>query len=189
MGWFAGATDPTKNGLWTAYEAVGEIMDIEVVMWGNAQGTPPDVTCQHGEVECWLHSAYACSKGLNPTVEAYLPLINCFDEVLMTTFPAGLPEPSPVNQSFAEASMGSCAKEVGLNFDAINACIGSDQGTTFLAAEAAKTPSHTGVPFGIIDGQTSSPPPMDVITAVCNAYTGAKPDNCTTLAKSSYAWA
>jgi len=198
VGWFSGAGGPdpkTKrpSGLWNAYEAVGEIMDIDVVMWGNAQGDPTtgEVKCQHGSVECWLHSVYACSKNLNPTVDAYLPLIHCFDETLITTFPGGLPA-GTVNQSYAESTMTSCAKEVSLDFAAITKCIGSDDGLKFLAAEMTKTPSHTGVPFTVIndissaDSQTG--PPLDVITMVCNAYNGTKPKNCTTLAKSPYAY-
>lgn len=158
-------------------------MDLEVVMWGNAQGDPASNTtsCQHGVEECWIQQQYACAKSLHPSVDDYLPLMHCFDDALMTAFPQGLPEPSPVNHTWAASTMESCAKTSTLDYAAIDACANSDAGTAALEAEKNKTPAHTGVPFSIINsGAVSSPPPLDLITAVCQAYTGAtKPAACT----------
>merc|ERR1711871_1398546 len=60
------------KGVWGAYKAVGDIMDLTMVYWGNAQGDASNPTCQHDTA-------------------VSLPYVECIDDTFVQTFPAGLP--------------------------------------------------------------------------------------------------
>lgn len=174
------------QGVWGTYKAVKEIMDLDVVFWGNAGGNASKPTCQHGPVECRLHSVYACSKNLYAGVDNWLPLVKCVDDTFIKTFPKGLPM-GTVNMSFADASAAKCAKTIGQDWAKIDACSTSQDGIKYLADEKGKTPPHPGVPFATINGgKVQCPAPGNLIKAVCDAYTGSpKPPACSTAYPSS----
>ena len=71
-------------------------MTLEQVQWGNAQGDGglDTTTCQHGDVECFVMRKYACDKYLNGNGDEHLAMVDCFDEVMMTAFPAVSVSPS-----------------------------------------------------------------------------------------------
>lgn len=194
IGYFDAGTDlqPVNSGFWVMYENLKDIVDAEVVMWGNAIGDPSQgsdaVTCQHGEVECRGNLLFGCAKNLYPDVDAQLSLIHCFDSVLIETFPGGLPS-GTVNMTMMDDTVKACASEtdVNMDYDKLDACASGDDGMTYLQAEKDKTPGHTGVPFTVIgDGDAECPPPDDLTAAVCGAYTGLnKPKACNAAALSS----
>ena len=126
IGWFSGAFGP-GTGAWAAYNSIGEgaarsIMEMDLVEWGNAQGDPTSgaFTCQHGPVECFSMKYQNCAKGLYNN-DQYLRFVDCFDNTLIKTFPAGLP-PNTVNQSFATRTMQACAGANNLAFSDIEKC-------------------------------------------------------------------
>jgi len=167
------------QGVWGTYEAVKDIMDLDVVFWGNANGNATKPTCQHGPVECRLHSIYACSKNIYAGIGNWLPLVKCVDDTFIKTFPKGLPM-GTVNMSFAKATAAACAKKVGQDWTKIDACSAGADGIKYLADEKSKTPPHPGVPFATINGgKVQCPAPGNLIKAVCDAYTGSpKPPAC-----------
>mgnify|MGYP006134599059 CR=1 FL=1 len=172
------------KGVWPTYSALKDIMDLEVVQWGNSMGdgTIKGTTCQHGAVECRTMMVYACDK-YTATADKHAQYIKCYDDILMETFPAGLPEPSPVNMTFADASLKKCATQLGADWSALDTCASGSEGEGYFAKEKAKTPAHSGVPFVTIDGGAIiyNSQTLNLITEVCKAYTGAtKPAACST---------
>jgi len=164
--------------VWGAYTALKDIIDLEVVFWGNAQGSGSKIQCQHGPPECRVQMVYACSKNLYPGVDNYLPFVHCVDTTLVKDFPKGLPE-GAVNMTTANNIITSCAKTVGHDLTKLNACASGPDGIKYINEEAKKTPGHTGVPFWTVNGgNVTYPPPEDLIKAVCAAYTGTKPAAC-----------
>tara|TARA_B110000971_G_C19864420_1_gene433175 strand:+ start:89 stop:811 length:723 start_codon:yes stop_codon:yes gene_type:complete len=185
VGYFDAGTDlqPVGSGFWLMYEALKDIVDPEVVMWGNAQGDPMgEVECQHGEVECRGNLMFGCAKNQpGITVDQQMNFIHCFDSALITGHPDGLPD-GAVDMEEMNTVLKTCAVDASVNFDydKLDKCATGDDGKKFLAVEANKTPSHGGVPFTVInDGEVTMPPPDDLTAAVCAAYTGDLPAACT----------
>jgi len=167
--------------VWGTYEALKDVMDLDVVFWGNAQGPASKVTCQHGPPECRVQMVYACSKNLYPGVDNYLPFAHCVDDTLIKMFPKGLPE-GTVNMTLANSVMTQCAKTVGHDYAKLDACATGADGVKYIGEEMAKTPAHKGVPFWQIgDGAVTYPDQTnkeDLLKLVCDALTGTKPAAC-----------
>jgi len=169
--------------VWSTYQKLGDIVDLQLVQWGNTQGdgTIANTKCQHGPPECKTMMVYACNKyGAGASADGHAKYVECFDQLLMKTFPAGLPEGS-VNLTFAEYGLKTCATQLSLDYDALDECSSGPEGEKYFAMEGKKTPAHMGVPFVTINGgpilynnQT-----LNLITEVCKAYTGSpKPAAC-----------
>ena len=167
------------KGVWSTYQKLGDIVDIDVVMWGNAMGDPKNATCQHGPVECRAMLVYGCSKYTADT-KTHLSFIECFDSTLIKTFPKGLP-PGTVNVSFADATLKACASAQGRDYAKLDTCAKGAEGAGYFAQEKAKTKPHSGVPaLSINDGSVMyNSQTLDLIAEVCKAYTGGdKPAAC-----------
>ena len=95
--------------MYATYQTLGDIMTLEYVGWGNAQGdgTVAGTICQHGDVECFVHRRFACAKysSEDATPDDALDYVECFDNTLITTFPAGLP-PGTVNGRASRRARG-----------------------------------------------------------------------------------
>merc|ERR1711871_899844 len=157
---------------------MGDIMDLKMVYWGNAQGPASSPTCQHGPVECAGNLILGCAQGLYNKTSVSLPYISCIDDTLIKTFPSGLP-PGTVNMTFLEKVSQDCASTAGLDWSMIDACRKGPQGEAFLAQAKKETPDHDAVPFSVINGNKSIPPPQNLIQTVCDLYTGSdKPKAC-----------
>ena len=149
IGWFSGAFGP-GTGAWAAYQSVGDIMDFDLTMWGNAVGTPPTVTAQHGPVELEAMKYTNCAKN-EYSFDQYISFVDCFDQTLMHTFPAGLP-PGTVNASFSQSTLGRCASANGMDDAKLKSCQSGTDWVKYLNAAKTATPAHTGVPFAVVDG-------------------------------------
>jgi len=168
--------------VWGTYEALKDIIDLDVVFWGNAQGPASGAKCQHGPPECRMQVVYACSKNLYPGVDNYLPFVSCVDDTLIKMFPKGLPE-GTVNMTLANSIMTTCAKTAGHDFAKLDACATGADGLKYLGVEMSKTPAHKGVPFWqVADGAITYPNATnkeDLLKIVCDAYKGTpKPAAC-----------
>merc|ERR1711871_14551 len=174
------------KGVWGAYKAVGDIMDLTMVYWGNAQGNASNPTRQHGPVECMGNRILECSLNLFNDTAVSLPYVECIDDTFVQTFPAGLP-PGTVNASFMMSTAQQCANRLGLDWSLIDACRTGPQGTKFIQAAKDATPDHDAVPFSVINGVKSIPPPQDLIAYVCEQYTGTdKPAACSSGAHKDF---
>lgn len=165
-----------------AYEKLKDIMELEVVQWGNTvgDGTVKGSTCQHGVPECKTMQIYACHK-YTSTPDDHASFVECFDSTLMKAFPKGLPE-GTVNTTFAEASLKGCATAMKVDYATLDKCSTSAEGAGYFAKEKAKTPSHTGVPFVSIDGApivyNSQNLTKNLVETICKAYKGRTPAAC-----------
>jgi len=172
------------KGVWSTYQALGDILDLEIVQWGNTQGdgTVKNSKCQHGLPECKTMQIYACHK-YTSTAAAHATFVDCFDNVLIKAFPKGLPE-GTVNITFAEASLKQCAQKLGVDYNKLDKCSTSSEGEGYFQKEKALTPTHTGVPFVTINGGAViyNSQTLNLVQEVCNAYKGSKkPAACTSL--------
>ncbi|RWS14432.1 hypothetical protein B4U79_06908 [Dinothrombium tinctorium] len=134
-----------KKQLYPTYVAVGEIMNIELVPYGNAQhhelknGTI-QFKCQHGPSECVANMIHACAINLVKDMKSIMPFVNCVE-----------------SQDDPASSAKLCCEKVGIDFDQIDRCYNSEQGQEFLLAQALKTDkfkneiNNNGVPFIIVD--------------------------------------
>jgi len=172
------------KGVWATYNKLKDIMDLELVEWGNAEGEGGlNTTCQHGPVECQVMRVYACNKYTNG-VMFQNAFAACVDESLIEQFPSGLP-PGTVNSTVADATFASCAAKQKLNYSGLKACAESSAGYLLFAKEKAKTPAHQGVPFVTIDGTLIyNSATLDLASEVCKAYQGPKPTACTSTEES-----
>lgn len=169
--------------MWSTYQKLRDIIDLEIVQWGNTlgDGTLQGTTCQHGAVECRVQRVYACNK-YRTHADEHASFVKCFDDVLLQTFPAGLPEPSPVNRTFADAALHSCATQLHFSYAFLDRCASGAEGEGFFVREKVKTPAHRGVPFVTLDGGAIlyNSPSLDLLAEVCKAYMGSpKPAACT----------
>jgi len=169
------------RGVWSTFKALGDIMELDLVQWGNSQGdgTVKGTTCQHGPPECKTMAIYACHKYTHNTT-AHAEFLECFDQILIKTFPKGLPE-GAVNLTFAESSLSVCAAKQGIDYKTLNKCATGPEGAKYFAQEKAKTPKHTGVPFVSVNGAPIlyNNGSLNLIVEVCNAYKGSpKPKAC-----------
>jgi len=173
------------KGVWATYQKLKDIMEVpEVVEWGNAVGDGgAKTTCQHGPVECTVMTTYACSKyKYSPSALIHLEFLHCFDSTLIQTFPKGLP-PGTVNASFAATVFQECAESVKIDGAALKACAEGSEGQGYLAQEKAKTPTHMGVPFVILDDGPIlyNNATLNLPASVCLAYKGTKPAACSAI--------
>lgn len=156
-------------------------MELELVQWGNSQGdgSVNGTTCQHGVPECKTMQIYACHK-YTQNASAHASFVECFDQILIKTFPKGLPE-GAVNLTFAEASLAVCAAKGGLAYKTLDTCATGKEGAGYMLKEKAKTPKHNGVPFVSINGAAIvyDSAKLNLIASVCAAYKGSpKPAAC-----------
>ena len=169
------------KGVYPTLEALGDIMELEVVQWGNTQNTSGTPTCQHGAMECHVMTVYACDKYTAATPMDHANFVECFDKALMAAFPKGLPEPTPVNKTWADAAFSTCAAANKQDWKKLEACAAGDDGLQYFLQEGAKTPSHHAVPFVSINGGPIiyNSATLNLKDEVCKAYTGTKPKACT----------
>lgn len=175
------------KGIWSTIQALGDIVEVDLVQWGNSEGdaTLNGTKCQHGPPECKTMRIYACQKYAS-TPTAHAQFVECFDQALMKGFPKGLPE-GAVNMTFAVDSLQACATAQGLDYKSLDTCSTSSEGEGYFAKEKALTDAagggggHKGVPFVTINGGAIiyNSQSLNLIDEVCKAYTGSpKPKAC-----------
>jgi len=142
-----------------------DIIDFEYVAYGNAQGLPPNVQCQHGAPECLGNAAEMCVKNMtNADVPTYMGFSGCLE----TKF------------NVRDQDIEKCATEWKVDFNALKTCYTGPQGDELITAAAKATPDHGYVPYILYNGK-----PYDnynnVIKDACKDWTGAKPSFCKSL--------
>eukprot|EP00697_Spironema_sp_BW2_P015367 gnl/Spiro4/6184_TR3177_c0_g1_i1.p1 gnl/Spiro4/6184_TR3177_c0_g1~~gnl/Spiro4/6184_TR3177_c0_g1_i1.p1 ORF type:complete len:237 (+),score=42.79 gnl/Spiro4/6184_TR3177_c0_g1_i1:34-711(+) len=153
--------------------AIGGIMDVTWVPYGNAQGTYAGggITCQHGEEECKGNMMESCVLFVAPKIAQWFPVMDCMEA-------SGDP--------FTNAK--SCVTQSGVNWTAVNQCYNGQQGKTLQDQAAAVTnnlqPPHQWTPWIVVAGAPLSDPDT-LQSAVCAAYTGTKPAPCSSKAADS----
>ena len=141
---------------------LGEIMDLQVVSFGNAHlhTDTRTVTCQHGDAECDANIYQQCAINNFVYPARYLPFLAC----LFETLPMGHAD-IPYDVSY----FATCARVSALDFRALQACHVQDAWAMQVQA-AAKTPSdHDHVPWVVIDGTYVPEDQSSLSHLVCEA--------------------
>jgi interferon gamma-inducible protein 30 len=140
-----------------------EVMDMQVVPFGNAKIENKTITCQHGVGECDANTWEQCMIHFFPHPEQYLPMLSCLEDSLpmgsrTTAFPVEIFE--------------TCAKHANLDFYPIQQCHDDPALATKVLQDAANaTPAdHTYVPWVEIDDNHLDIQSQDFMEQVCKAY-------------------
>lgn len=160
-------TGPLKE----AVDAVGEIMNVTLVPFGNARYISGELQCQHGEDECKANSWEQCAISLYPAFAQHWPFYLCIEET-----EKGCGEGAgPCVLSHTQ----SCAESAGLDYASLSACVNSPTESKALQEKFYKlTPSnHQYVPWVLVDGVLAEDSD-NLLSEVCKAYKGKKPAGC-----------
>lgn len=164
-----------KEQLWPAFKAVGSIMNLAIVPYGNAQeqqhGQEWQFECQHGEEECYGNLIETCAIHYHPNATVYFPFIYCIES--STTVPRYI---AP-----------TCASKFGFDYTAIQYCVEGPLGNSLEHEMAMKTdalqPPHQYVPWVTLNGvhtdKIQSEAQNNLIKLICDTYQGSpKPSAC-----------
>uniref|UniRef100_A0A8C6TZY3 Gamma-interferon-inducible lysosomal thiol reductase n=1 Tax=Neogobius melanostomus TaxID=47308 RepID=A0A8C6TZY3_9GOBI len=153
------------NMLYPSSVLLGDIMDLTVVPYGNAQesfdGQRYVFTCQHGEQECLGNMIQACL--LNLTKTNAFNIIFCMEAAVNVIQAA-----KPCVELFAPQ----------LSYEKLMSCVKGDLGNHLMHQNALKTealkPPHTFVPWITINGihtdDLQKKAMSSLIPLVCSMY-------------------
>ncbi|GAB6022281.1 Lysosomal thiol [Chamberlinius hualienensis] len=161
--------------LWPTYQQISQIFTVTWVPFGFAEffanGTSWDFSCQHGPEECDGNIIHSCALKYYPSNSDNVPFISC-----------------AMSQSDPPAASQQCAVQYGLDWNTINACATSEEGTQLLHDNGVTTnsanPPVTWVPWIVINDVYSEANEVlattNFIKLVCDSYTGPLPPQCPT---------
>jgi len=143
-----------------------DVMDLQIVPYGNAMMKNKTVTCQHGVGECDANIWEQCLIYSYPNPQDYLPMLECLENAL----PMGSHD-----TKFPVDTFEKCAIEASLAFPKIQYCHDDKKTAWKVLQKAAKeTPSeHKYVPWAVINGEHMDEEHDDLLGAVCKAYVAA----------------
>jgi len=160
-----------ETQLYPTYQKVGNIMDVTLVPYGNAQESREEdqwqYQCQHGPAECVGNLIETCAISILYNTSVYFPFIHCVETNIQY---------SP--RSTAE----SCASQLGIDFAPIDKCQSGPQGNMLEHEMAEKTnalePPHQYVPWITMNGkhtnQIQNEATSNLLKLVCDNYMGTK---------------
>ena len=161
--------------LWPAFKAVGSIMNLALVPYGNAQeqrqGDRWQFDCQHGEEECFGNLIETCAIYYYPNATDYFPFIYCIES----------------STSLPRTIASECASKFGLDYSQIQSCVEGPLGNKLEHEMALKTgalqPPHQYVPWVTLNGvhtdKIQSEAQNNLIELICDTYQGSpKPQSC-----------
>lgn len=155
------------NDLWNTpgIGGLNGIVTWNQSVYGNAKTSPNGtITCQHGSEECLMNTLQNCAIAHATNASQWVPFIVCLENY------------GSNQQKYAS----KCAKENHYDWTTLNTCWTGAEGKKLDAQAAANTPNHDFVPWLLVDGTNycTNSNCDDVLTWVCNAYTGPKPSAC-----------
>lgn len=154
------------------FNKIGSIMDVDLVPYGKAKyqqhGNSWTFQCQHGPDECYGNKIHACVINSNP-IDVALKFVQC-----------SMSKNNPV------AACEHCAKDMGLDWNAISHCANGDEGNELLHKHGVRTeqftPKLTFVPWIIFndkfDHSQFEESLENLLKVVCDLYKGTKPSAC-----------
>ena len=147
-------------------KSIGDIVDLDVVPFGNGHEQGGKITCQHGPRECLANTLQGCAQHIYPRQTQWFAFILCMERA-----------PEPI------AAVTHCAKENGMDPQRLANCAKSEEGREILRTNARRTltlhPANTHVPWITVNAQPLKDA-ENVVAAVCAQYQGADKDKyCT----------
>mmetsp|Transcript_49231 Transcript_49231/g.117159 ORF Transcript_49231/g.117159 Transcript_49231/m.117159 type:complete len:262 (+) Transcript_49231:57-842(+) len=123
-------------------------LDIHLHPSGNVEvtgeGDAREITCQHGEAECYGNALHACAMKVMAQ-EDYMPVIMCMEAA----------HPSSVDS--LNLALTSCATAQNVSSERVQACMADKQVNTMMLGHYQDTealkPPHEWVPWVLLDGQ------------------------------------
>ena len=88
---FVGGGPEYKGGLNVTMHAIGEIIDLEVVPWGNARMQGKLWQCQHGPSECAGNVIESCMMMAHPKQQDWWPFVNKYEQQAHTCSRTAVP--------------------------------------------------------------------------------------------------
>ena len=150
-------------------QGVADIMDVTLVPYGNAQVVGGKVQCQHGQDECEGNRWEQCAISHYPKFSDHYPFYYCMEK---TGESAG---------SFSTKHVKSCASQAKLDYDTLNTCFSGPESNKLQKKFGDLTPKdHKYTPWVLINGKLLGET-TPFLSAVCEAYEGAKPAGCLAL--------
>jgi len=171
-----GCRDFIMNQFYPTFEKVGEIMDVTLVSYGNAEeyrsGSEWTYTCQHGPKECVGNLIETCAMSLLKNVSVYFPFIHCLEVNIESGDPVSIGR--------------ECAQRQGIDFSPIDKCQNGPEGNSLEHQMALKTnalePPHYYVPWVTLNGKHTddiqNKAMFNLLRLVCGTYQGKKPSAC-----------
>jgi len=130
------------------------------------KGTP---VCQHGPNECLANTIESCALRLYDLATAST-FVGCMEDAYESTWRSG-----SVGAALVKRAATGCSGDD----KRLATCYNGNDGALDLARMARKTVAlgtkKTGTPYVLVNGEENS---TDLLKAVCNEYTGTKPDAC-----------
>jgi len=168
--------DFSTGQLNTAVGAVGDIMNLTLIPYGNANETWRNETqlwqssCQHGKDECWGNLLHSCFIHFYPETSAHWPFIHCMESSNQTVY----------------NSSTICAKQFNVSLDDSIKCMGSRLGNDLQHANAVLTNAQHQqyVPWVTLNGvhteDIEKAAESDLVKLICDTYKGSNvPVACT----------
>ena len=170
-----GCRDFIKTQYYTAFKAIGSILNVNLVPYGNAMeiqhGNEWDYTCQHGEEECIGNLIETCAIHLHPNASVFFPFIHCIE----------------TSSSYPRQAAPSCAEKFRLDYTTIKQCANGALGNSLEHEMALKTgalnPPHQFVPWVTLNGvhtdDIQDQAESNLVALICASYKGSpKPEAC-----------
>ena len=161
--------------LYPTYLKVGNIMDITLVPYGNAEeswdGQEWRYQCQHGPAECVGNRIETCAISILQNTSVYFPFIHCLE--------------TNIGEN-PRATAERCASQRRIDFAPIDKCQSGSQGNKLEHEMAEKTnalePPHQFVPWITMNGKHTSQiqkeATSNLLKFVCDNYMGTRPAGC-----------
>lgn len=152
-------------------DAVGEIMNVTLVPFGNARYENKKLVCQHGEDECKANSWEQCAMSLYPDFSKHFPFYLCVEQSSKSCGEGG--------GACVLSHIESCATSASLDYSSIKACVDDPVKSAALqeAAHEATPSDHAYVPWVVVNGKTLKDSDK-LLSQVCKEYKGIKPKGC-----------
>ncbi|XP_055351211.1 gamma-interferon-inducible lysosomal thiol reductase-like [Paramacrobiotus metropolitanus] len=161
--------------IYPTVQKIGGIVNISMVPFGKAEerkdGEEYIFSCQHGEKECKGNLVQTCAIGVLGDKDRNLAIsfINCME---ISHDPA--------------TSGPACAKDIGIDYKPIEACVAGKLGNQLQHIMAQRTltlnPKLYWVPWVVLNGVHTEDIQRkclaDLRGVICDAYKGPKPPGC-----------
>ena len=143
-----------SGDLYPAFQAVGDIMNLTFVPYGNTKIDldTQTVTCQHGEEECSANTYEQCAIYKNPATADHLPFINCLaskNSALLNL----------------DSTFEKCAEKASLDFYQIKACHDDEDLAWQLQRQVSSNSSLTASSTVLTRSPLSSPTSPQITTS------------------------
>ncbi|KAK3151333.1 hypothetical protein QOZ80_3AG0244520 [Eleusine coracana subsp. coracana] len=149
-----------------------DAVDLRLVPYGNAHvGSNSEISCQHGEYECFLNTVEACAIDAWPELNKHFKFIYCVEDLVMKR---------------QQREWESCFAKLGFDPTPVTKCYKSDRGHKLELKYAnltdALVPPHRYVPWVVVDGQPLLEDYENFEAYICKAYKGSPLKACEGLA-------